>query len=116
MNITKAIPENTILITARAIPAKGCYGDEPPAFDYEVTVHCMEGGIDGVVLQKRAYSPGLFLPPDREPLKVTCPFLRNELYYDLPLIFEVRALNCFGAASEPIDSGTVRFKGVVVKW
>ena len=42
------------------------------------------------------------LPPDREPPKVTCPFLRNELYYDVPLIFEVRALNCFGAKGEPI--------------
>ena len=80
--------------------AKGADGSR--AFDYEVTVHSMEGGIDGIVLQKRAYSPGLFLPPDREPPKVTCPFLRNELYYDLPLIFEVRALNCFGAKGEPI--------------
>jgi len=80
--------------------AKGADGSR--AFDYEVTVHCMEGGIDGIVLQKRAYSPGLFLPPDREPSNVTCPFLRNELYYDLPLIFEVRALNCFGAKGEPI--------------
>lgn len=80
--------------------AKGADGSR--AFDYEVTVHCMEGGIDGIVLQKRVYSPGLFLPPDREPPKVTCPFLRNELYYDLPLIFEVRALNCFGAKGEPI--------------
>ena len=80
--------------------AKGADGSR--AFDYEVTVHCMEGGIDGVVLQKRVYSPGLFLPPDRDPPKVTCPFLRNELYYDVPLIFEVRALNCFGAKGEPI--------------
>ena len=80
--------------------AKGADGSR--AFDYEVTVHCMEGDIDGVVLQKRVFSPGLFLPPDREPSKVTCPFLRNELYYDLPLIFEVRALNCFGAKGEPI--------------
>ena len=80
--------------------AKGADGSR--AFDYEVTVHCMEGGIDGIVLQKRAYSPGLFLPPDREPPKITCPFLRNELYYDVPLIFEVRALNCFGAKGEPI--------------
>ena len=37
VNITTHIPENTILITARAIPQKRCYGDEPPAFDYEVT-------------------------------------------------------------------------------
>lgn len=37
VNITTHIPENTILITARAIPQKRCYGDEPPAFTYEVT-------------------------------------------------------------------------------
>ena len=37
VNITTHIPTNTILITARAIPQKRCYGDEPPAFDYEVT-------------------------------------------------------------------------------
>ena len=37
VNITAHIPTNTILITARAIPQKRCYGDEPPAFTYEVT-------------------------------------------------------------------------------
>ena len=37
VNITTHIPTNTILITARAIPQKRCYGDEPPAFTYEVT-------------------------------------------------------------------------------
>ena len=82
--------------------AQGADGSR--AFDYEVTVHSMEGGIDAVVLQKRAYSPGIFLPPGKEPPKVTCPFVRNELYYDLPLIFEVRALNCFGAKGDPISA------------
>ncbi|MBR4653974.1 MAG: hypothetical protein IKO72_11505 [Kiritimatiellae bacterium] len=76
--------------------------DGSRAFDYEVTVHCMDGGVDGIVLQKRVYSPGIYLPPGKEPPKVTCPFLRNELYYDLPLVFEVRALNCFGAKGDPI--------------
>ncbi|MBR1921979.1 MAG: hypothetical protein IJ829_08305, partial [Kiritimatiellae bacterium] len=32
-----ALPTNTILVCAQANPKVGCYGDEPPAFDYEVT-------------------------------------------------------------------------------
>lgn len=72
------------------------------AFEYEVTAHCLDGGVDAVVSQKRVYSPGVFLQPGAEPAKVSCPFARKELYQDVQLMFEVRAMNCFGAKGRPI--------------
>lgn len=73
------------------------------AFEYEVTVHCLDGGVDSVVSQKRVYAPGVFRQPGAEPASVSCPFARKELYQDVQLVFEVRAMNSFGAKGRPIS-------------
>ena len=73
------------------------------AFEYEVTVPCLVGGVDSVVAQKRVYSPGIFQQPGAEPASVSCPFARKELYHDVQLVFEVRAMNSFGAKGRPIS-------------
>lgn len=36
INLIPHLPTNTILICARAMPKKGCYGDAVPAFDYTI--------------------------------------------------------------------------------
>ena len=50
------------------------------------------------------------------PETMKCVMNATEIPREANLSFEVKALNCFGVASDPISSGTVRFKGVVVKW
>ena len=59
---------------------------------------------------------GFSKPESQVSETMTCVMNATEIPRETDLLFEVKALNCFGAASEPIDSGTVRFKGVVVKW
>ena len=73
------------------------------AYDYLVTVHFIQDGIDVVVAERRVYSTGIFGPPDEEPDRVDCVFAKAELFQDAWLTFEVRALNAFGAQSAPIS-------------
>ncbi len=72
-------------------------------FEYEITVHSFEGDIDAVVTQRRIYSPGIFGPYSEEPRTVTCRIEKNELFYDVPLLYEVRAMDSFGRKSAPIS-------------
>ena len=73
------------------------------AFEYEITVHSThESDIDVIVTQRRFYSPGVFLPPSEEPGTVSCQIDKSELYHDVLLDFEVRALDSFGHKGAPI--------------
>ena len=73
------------------------------AFEYEITVHSThESDIDVIVTQQRFYSPGVFLPPEDEPATVSCLIDKSELYHDVLLDFEVRALDSFGNKGAPI--------------
>ena len=73
------------------------------AFEYEITVHSThESDIDIIVTQRRFYSPGVFLPPSGEPGTVSCLIDKSELYHDVLLDFEVRALDSFGHKGAPI--------------
>ena len=59
---------------------------------------------------------GFCKPESQVPETMTCVMNATEIPRETDLSFEVKALNCFGVASEPIGSGSVRFKGVVVRW
>ena len=72
-------------------------------FEYEVTVHSFEGDIDAIVTQRRMYSPGIFGPVSEEPGMVTFRIDKKELYYDVPLLYEVRPMNSFGKKGRPIS-------------
>jgi hypothetical protein len=72
-------------------------------FEYEITVHCFEGDVDGVVTQRRMYTPGVFGSVSEEPGIVTCRIERSAMYYDFPLVFEVRAMDSFGLKGRPIS-------------
>ena len=73
------------------------------AYEYEVTVKCLRGGVEGIVSQKRVFSRGIVLPPEAEPKEVTCVFACDELYQDVPLLFEVRPMDSFGRKGGPIS-------------
>ena len=72
-------------------------------FEYEITAHCHEGDVDGIVTQRRVYTPGVFGPVSEEPGVVACRVERNAFYYDIPLVFEVRAMDSFGSKGRPIS-------------
>ena len=72
------------------------------AYEYEVTVKCLRGGVEGIVSQRRVFSRGIVLPPEAEPKEVTCVFACDELYQDVPLLFEVRPMDSFGRKGGPI--------------
>ena len=65
---------------------------------------------------RRFMADGFCKPESQVPETMTCVMNATEIPRETDLSFEVKALNCFGVASEPIGSGSVRFKGVVVRW
>lgn len=73
-------------------------------FEYEITAHCFEGDVDGIAAQRRMYTPGVFGPVDEEPGTVSCMIERNAFYYDIPLEFEVRAMDSFGRKGNPVSA------------
>ncbi|MBO5939995.1 MAG: hypothetical protein J6R18_02220 [Kiritimatiellae bacterium] len=85
------------------------------ALDYEVTVHCNEGDIDTIVTQRRVYSPGIFEPINKEPKTVTCYIPKEELYYEVPLQYEVRPVNSFGVKGNPIFASRTIKKDSIFK-
>ena len=72
------------------------------AHDYLVTAYYLKDGIDIVVAERRVYSEGFLGPEDEEPKQVRCVFAKKELFQDVRLRFEVRAMNAFGGVSEPL--------------
>ena len=72
-------------------------------FEYEITAHCFEGDVDGIATQHRVYTPGVFGPVSEEPNVVTCHIERKAFYFDIPLVFEVRAMDSFGLKGQPIS-------------
>jgi hypothetical protein len=50
------------------------------------------------------YTPGVFGPVDEEPGTVSCMIERNAFYYDIPLEFEVRAMDSFGRKGTPVSA------------
>ena len=74
------------------------------AFDYEVRAVKREADLVQIARTKRVYSPAYFRAPMCEPAEVACVFARDELPWMLPFKFEVRPLNCWGVAGEPIVS------------
>lgn len=72
------------------------------AHEYLVTVRFPEAGIDVLVAERRVYPAGALGPAEDEPESVRCVFAKRELFQDATLVFEVRALNAFGASSGPL--------------
>ncbi|MBO5941158.1 MAG: hypothetical protein J6R18_08200 [Kiritimatiellae bacterium] len=72
------------------------------AHDYLVTAYYLKDGIDIVVAERRVYSQGILGPEDDEPKQVRCVFAKSELFQDVRLRFEARAMNAFGGMSEPL--------------
>ena len=67
-------------------------------------------------LVRRFMADGFCRPESLVPKTMRCVLNATEIPKEVSLSFEVRAANSFGVLSEPIFSGPVRFKGVVIKW
>ena len=87
-------------------------------FEYRVELKfAVNKYLDGETIAVRRFmADGFCKPESRMPETMKCVMNATEIPREANLSFEVKALNCFGVASEPISSGPVRFKGVVVKW
>ena len=92
--------------------------DNSRVFEYRVELKfAVNKYLDGETIAVRRFmADGFCKPESRMPETMKCVMNATEIPREANLSFEVKALNCFGVASEPISSGTVRFKGVVVKW
>ena len=86
-------------------------------FDYRVEVKMYQGGLMGETYAVRRFmADGFALPEERMPPEMECVFDAGSLPHECALEFCVRAADCFGNLSEPISSGIVKLKGIVVKW
>lgn len=75
----------------------------PRAYDYEVRAVLRKALVTRIVASKRVYSPKCYWPEKYDTGDVTCLFGRYEIPNDHDSVtFEVRPLNAWGVAGEPI--------------
>ena len=75
----------------------------PRAYDYEVRAVLRKALVTRIVATKRVYSSKCYWPEKRDTGDVTCLFGRFEIPNDHDSVtFEVRPLNAWGVAGEPI--------------
>ena len=75
----------------------------PRAYDYEVRAVLRKALVTRIVATKRVYSPKCYWPEKYDTGDVTCLFGRFEIPNDHDSVtFEVRPLNAWGVAGEPI--------------
>ena len=88
--------------------AARCDEDASRAFDYEVTVETPTADVTKSLV-KRVYSKNFWRPPEYDREDVECVFAENELLSGWPFTVSVRAVNCYGAKSEPLVLANVSF-------
>ena len=75
----------------------------PRAYDYEVRAVLRKALVTRIVSTKRVYSPKCYRPEKYDTGDVICLFGRFEIPNDHDsVVFEVRPLNAWGVAGEPI--------------
>ena len=89
-------------IEVRFSPAQST-ATTPRAYDYEVRAVLRKALVTRIVATKRVYSPKCYWPEKYDTGDVTCLFGRFEIPNDHDSVtFEVRPLNAWGVAGEPI--------------
>ena len=81
-------------------PAVGPRGSRPRAFDYVVRAFAHDGTL---VKEKRVYSPGINLPPERDAKDAKCVFALSELGRG-PVRLEVAPCNCWRTEGQAISA------------
>ena len=84
-------------VTVR-FPVAGPAAGRPRAFDYAVRAERPDGTL---VREKRVYSPGINLPPEKDAKEATCVFSVAELGPG-DVRFKVSPANCWRAAGRPL--------------
>lgn len=81
-------------------PVVGPRGSRPRAFDYVVRAFAHDGTL---VKEKRVYSPGINLPPERDAKDAKCVFALSELGRG-PVRLEVAPCNCWRTEGQAISA------------
>ena len=88
-----------------SFPAARSTSETPRAFDYEVRAVLTKADVTRIAASKRVFSPKCYWPESHDTNAVTCVFAKSEIPSNRDsLVFEVRPLNAFGRAGEPIVS------------
>ena len=88
-----------------SFPAARSAAGTPRPFDYEVRAVLTKADVTRIAASKRVFSPRFYLPETYDTNAVTCVFAKSEISSNRDsLVFEVRPLNAFGRAGEPIVS------------
>ncbi len=87
------------------------------AMDYRVEVKITQGGlVDETYMVRRFMAEGFCKPESCVPKDMECVLDADAIPHECRLKIEVRAADCYGNMSEPISTGTIKLKGVVVRW
>ena len=79
-------------------------------FDYEITAEIDAADFRRTLAKKRVFAPNFWRPEKFDRGEVECLFAADELVDRWPVSFSVRAFDCYGKASDPIELKDVLLK------